>query len=207
MEQGASSIRKPVFPPRSSNRRESHYNSGIDKILASAGETERPTDGALYHTGLTQVIWELTPTIRLLTSVHPGGYPDLANQVPTEWRARATVGRAPLAAALTTLNTGCRPGATARLRLEAVPASEGQTGYLMLRVADPPPRRAQVVLDALVIGQPSVLALNAEYLAATLAVMTTDQVALDWPPKAGPCLVRPVPARGEFHLIMPMYEA
>jgi DNA polymerase III sliding clamp (beta) subunit (PCNA family) len=178
-------------------------STALTKLLTQVPLTGTPPWGVLYCRARQQALFVLTPAVRLLARFRPLPYPDLATQVPASWQTRATVDRANLQAAVVTIQAALA-GDLARLRLQALPASAGPGGQVILTAWGARGPGAAVTLDALVVGPGGERALAPAYLAAALAAIPTPQAVLDLPDAGGACLVRPVPARGTTHLIMPM---
>jgi DNA polymerase III sliding clamp (beta) subunit (PCNA family) len=179
-------------------------STALAKLLAQGPpSTAAAPWGVLYCRAQQHALFVLTPAVRLLARFRPMPYPDLATQVPASWQTRATVDRAGLQAAVATIQAALA-GDLARVRLQALPAPAGPGGQVILTACGAGGPGATVTLDALVVGAGGERALAPVYLAAALAAIPTPQAVLDLTPAGGACLVRPVPARGTTHLIMPM---
>lgn len=142
--------------------------------------------------------------VQIITRLIEAAFPDVGRVIPTKYTTRIVVETDALQHAVAVAAIYAKRSSGV-LKLQATPPENDMgPGMLVLSANAVSVGESTVALDAMVHGEPAHIALNAEYVAAGLACITTPQVAIELQTAQNPAVLRPVGIDGYVQVIMPM---
>jgi DNA polymerase-3 subunit beta len=152
--------------------------------------------------GRSQVIFELE-TVRLVSQLIEGHFPDFAAVVPESHRTRTVMNTAGFLKACKTAGIFAREsGNTARVRITQ--ANELMPGNAVISATSAETGDNVAQIDAVVDGEDIEMNFNVKFITDVLGVISTPQVALETTSTVEPGVLKPVGKDDYVHIIMPM---
>lgn len=138
----------------------------------------------------------------LIARLIDGRYPELDRMIPSDFESRLVIDRAALVKAVKIASFFALASANiVRLAFEATEDGPGMV-KITANAAEVGNNRSEV--DSIVHGNRGRMALNVKFLAETLEVLTSNQVAIESQGEQYAAVFRPVGDEATLHILMPM---
>ena len=151
----------------------------------------------------SQVLVQLKD-VQLVSQLIQGTFPNYTQLIPQGFGSRAVVSTQEFSRAARAAAIFARDGGGI-IRLEVTPGPEGSTGKLMITSRAEETGNNQGDIDAKVEGEEAKIAFNSRYLTDVLAILSSDEVALETTTPSSPGVLRPVGNENYVHVVMPMF--
>lgn len=184
------------------------------KTLIAAAKAFKSVDDGLIRIGTTQAADGPFAAagacvidagdIQIVTRIIDGAFPNVATVIPDAYTTRVVVETQDLRQGVAIASVYAKRSAEVIKIQVAGPANDMGVGRLTLSANAAHVGSSTVLLDAMVAGADVTIALNAPFLAAALACITTPQVAIELQTPQAPAVFKPVGRDGYLQLIMPM---
>lgn len=142
--------------------------------------------------------------VQLVSQLIQGTFPNYTQLIPQGFGSRAVVNSQEFARAARSAAIFARDGGGI-IRLEVAPGPDGSAGKLMITSRAEETGNNQGDIDAKVEGEEAKIAFNSRYLTDVLAVLSSDEVALETTTPSSPGVLRPVGNEDYVHVVMPMF--
>jgi len=176
----------------------------LQELRRISADGDEPVE-MLIAPSRNQVFFHLKD-VDLVSQLVEGQFPDLKHTVPTTHNTRITASTQDVLQATRMAYIFARDSANV-VRLQIVPAGEGEVGRLIITATSAEHGDNVSELDVTVEGEPLEIAFNARYLIDALSVIDTPEFTLSMRDASSPGVVRPVGGGDFVHVFMPMYTA
>jgi len=173
----------------------------FQEISRIASEEEEPIT-LIIAPDRNQAFFKATG-VELISQLIEGTYPNYGSVIPNSHTTRTVVNTKEFFDALKVAFSFARDRANL-VRLQVVPGGELTPGQITIMAASAESGDNVGEIDGVVEGAKSKIALNARYLMQALAVVGTEQVALEMTTPNAPLALKPVGGGNFTHIIMPM---
>lgn len=175
----------------------------LSELARIMGEQDEPIQVAITPSR-NQILFHLKD-IDLVSQLHEGRFPDLAQIIPKTYATRAILETRSFLKAVRVSHLFARDAANI-VKLDVAPGDGGLLGGRITLAATSQDLGDNVsALEASVYGEAVEIAFNAKYLMDVLNVMEGAQVAVETTSPASPGVVRAVGDETFTHVIMPMH--
>ncbi len=180
----------------------------LGRIIGAAGPRFGPQEkpvSIIVTPAKSQVLFHLD-NVDLVSQLIDGNFPDINPVIPKKWTTRVVVNTAELTKAYKAANVFARESANI-VRLTITPGDELTPGHLTVAATSAETGDNAGEMDATVEGAPLEIAFNARFMLEMLAVVGTEQIALEMTAPTSPAVIRAVGDEAFMHVIMPMHLA
>ncbi len=173
----------------------------LAEVNRLSGDESEPIE-MLVNSNKTQALFRLKD-LELVSQLVQGSFPNYSQLIPKSFTSRIVVSVDSFLRATKTAAIFARDG-SGIVRLMVTPGGEMGVGKLMIS-ARSEENENMGELDAKVEGQDAKIAFNGRYLSDVLAVLKTQEVALETTNPSSPGVIRPVGDEKYTHVVMPMF--
>lgn len=151
----------------------------------------------------SQVLFHMTD-VDLISRLIEGAFPNYQQIIPKTYKTRTVLNTADFLKSTRRAAIFARDAANV-VRLTITPGDELTPGCLNISATAAELGDNEEEIDAIIEGEPILIAFNARYLTEALSILNSPQVGLETSGPTSPCVIRPVGSGAAFiHVIMPM---
>lgn len=166
------------------------------------GDEEGPVEMSI-NGARSQVVFKMA-TVELVATLLQGTFPNYGQLIPASYAARATINMRQFLQETRISAIFARDGAgIVRLQMEPGEGKEAGKMTISARAEEVGEHRGE--MDVKLEGEASKIAFNSRYLQDVLAVLDSDEVALETTNPSSPGVLRPIDGDDYVHVVMPMF--
>lgn len=166
------------------------------------GDEEGPVEMSI-NAARSQVVFKMA-TVELVATLLQGTFPNYGQLIPASYAARATINMRQFLQETRISAIFARDGAgIVRVQMEPGEGKEAGKMTISARAEEIGEHRGE--MDVKLEGEASKIAFNSRYLQDVLAVLDSDEVALETTNPSSPGVLRPVDGDDYVHVVMPMF--
>lgn len=166
------------------------------------GDEEGPVEMSV-NAARSQVVFKMA-TVELVATLLQGTFPNYGQLIPASYAARATINMRQFLQETRISAIFARDGAgIVRVQMEPGEGKEAGKMTISARAEEIGEHRGE--MDVKLEGEASKIAFNSRYLQDVLAVLDSDEVALETTNPSSPGVLRPVDGDDYVHVVMPMF--
>lgn len=166
------------------------------------GDEEGPVEMSI-NGARSQVVFKME-TVELVATLLQGTFPNYGQLIPASYAARATINMRQFLQETKISSIFARDGAgIVRVQMEPGDGKEAGKMTISARAEEIGEHRGE--MDVKLEGEASKIAFNSRYLQDVLAVLDSEEVALETTNPSSPGVLRPVNGDDYVHVVMPMF--
>lgn len=166
------------------------------------GDEEGPVEMSI-NGARSQVVFKMK-TVELVATLLQGTFPNYNQLIPASYAARATINMKQFLQETRISSIFARDGAGI-VRLQMEPGEGKAAGKMTISARAEEIGEHRGEMDVKLEGEPSKIAFNSRYLQDVLAVLDSEEVALETTTPSSPGVLRPIDGDDYVHVVMPMF--
>jgi DNA polymerase-3 subunit beta len=166
------------------------------------GDEEGPVEMSI-NGARSQVVFKMK-TVELVATLLQGTFPNYNQLIPASYAARATINMKHFLQETRIASIFARDGAGI-VRLQMEPGEGKSPGKMTISARAEEIGEHRGEMDVKVEGEAAKIAFNSRYLQDVLAVLDSDEVALETTSPSSPGVLKPIDGDDYVHVVMPMF--
>ena len=166
------------------------------------GDEEGPVEMSI-NSARSQAVFKME-TVELVATLLQGTFPNYGQLIPASYATRATINMGTFLQETRIASIFARDGAGI-VRVQMEPGEGKGVGKMTIssRAEEIGEHRGE--MDVKIEGEASKIAFNSRYLQDVLAVLDSEEVALETTNPSSPGVIRPIDGEDYVHVVMPMF--
>lgn len=166
------------------------------------GDEEGPVEMSI-NSARSQVVFKMN-TVELVATLLQGTFPNYSQLIPASYASRATIDMRSFLQETRIASIFARDGAGI-VRVQMEPGEGKDSGKMVISARAEEIGEHRGEIDVKLEGEASKIAFNSRYLQDVLAVLDSDEVALETTNPSSPGVLRPIDGEDYVHVVMPMF--
>lgn len=166
------------------------------------GDDEGPVEMSI-NDARSQVVFKMK-TVELVATLLQGTFPNYNQLIPASYAARATINMKQFLQETRISSIFARDGAGI-VRVQMEPGEGKSAGKMTISARAEEIGEHRGEMDVKLEGEASKIAFNSRYLQDVLAVLDSEEVALETTTPSSPGVLRPIDGDDYVHVVMPMF--
>jgi DNA polymerase-3 subunit beta len=166
------------------------------------GDEEGPVEMSI-NSARSQVVFKMAAA-ELVATLLQGTFPNYGQLIPASYAARATINMRQFLQETRISSIFARDGAGI-VRIQMEPGDGKAAGKMTISARAEEIGEHRGEMDVKLEGESSKIAFNSRYLQDVLAVLDSEEVALETTNPSSPGVIRPVDGDDYVHVVMPMF--